>query len=562
MKRKMLAAFLAAAMAASWLTACGGNGNSGNVGSEGGSDSKTNVTDSGSSQEADGTGNAQILEQGAGTSVKPNTEKSDETLTVVLGGEPASLLVESTAGAMSTPIRMLIGDRLLDYDEETGEFTGELLESWEIVDEHHLRGFVRKGVKAFDGTEFNAHDIIYSLETAAELSPIFLASSLNVENCVAEDDYTVLFETTGTVTSTMGMMATGVNSMLDESSMEACGGIDGARTNPCWGVGKYKFVEWVPGQYVLLERNEDYWDDSYVGYYKNIKFTFVSDTATRIMSVLSGTADVAPDVALGSVIEYMDSDECDILTVEAGNASGLWVNCANDGPLSNLKVREAVRYAIDADALNMISTSGYAPREDFYILSSSKYYFDPTGGEGQVYDPEKAKSLLEEAGYGDGFELTLLGGTADEEILTAVQGMLSAVGITAHIEMPETSVMTSMGENGEYDLYFSAHSAALNYRTIDVFNSIEPESSAVGKYQGGPKLTDPALQELIDTAVEDLDEETAAKAVDDIVQYVWDNVCYIGVEGSLKAFVVEKGLTGARLDAGACVDLSGYYPVK
>ena len=122
--------------------------------------------------------------------------------------------------------------------------------------------------------------------------------------------------------------------------------------------------------------------------------------------------------------------------------------------------------------------------------------------------------------------------------------------------------MTSMGENGEYDLYFSAHSAALNYRTIDVFNSIEPESSAVGKYQGGPKLTDPALQELIDTAVEDLDEETAAKAVDDIVQYVWDNVCYFGVEGSLKAFVVEKGLTGARLDAGACVDLSGYYPVK
>lgn len=270
MKRRILAALLSAAMVTSLLAACGSD--SSNSGSSAAGSGQSAVTD-GAASEADqgdsggGLGNAQAA--------APNTEKSDETLTVVLGGEPASLLVESTAGAMSTPIRMLVGDRLLDYDKETGEFTGMLLESWEIVDENHLRGFVRKGVTAYDGTEFNAHDIIYSLQTAAELSPIFLASSLNVENCVAEDDYTVLFETSGTVTSTMGMMATGVNSMLDESSMEACGGVEGARTNPCWGVGKYKFVEWVPGHYVLLERNEDYWDDSYVGYYKNIKFTFL-----------------------------------------------------------------------------------------------------------------------------------------------------------------------------------------------------------------------------------------------------------------------------------------------
>ena len=550
MKRRILSVFLSVAMMASVLTACGGSSNGDSQTSSGTLQSETKSQDG-----------EKLLEGSAETTI-PNTEKSDETLTIVLGGEPASLLVESTAGAMSTPIRMLIGDRLLDYDQETGEFTGMLLESWEIVDDNHLRGFVRKGMKAYDGTEFNAHDIIYSLQTASELSPIFLVSSLNVEKCVAEDDYTVLFETKGTVTSTMGMMATGVNSMLDESSTEACGGIEGARTNPCWGVGKYKFTEWVPGQYVMLERNEDYWDDSYAGYYKNIKFTFVSDTATRTMSVLSGTADVAPDVALGSVIEYMDSEDCDILTAESGNASGLWVNCANDGPLSDVKVREAIRYAIDANALNMISTSGYGPREDFYILSSSKYFFDPTGGAGKSFDPEMAKSLLAEAGYGDGFELKLLGGTAEEEILTAIQGMLSTVGIKAHIEMPETSVMVSMGESGDYDLYYSAHSAALNYRTIDVFKSIEPDTSGQGMYQGGPKLKDPALQSLIDTAVKELDEEAAAKAVDDIVQYVWDNVCYIGVEGSLKAFVVKKGLTGARLDAGACVDLSGYHPAS
>ena len=176
---------------------------------------------------------------------------------------------------------------------------GRFWKPGEIVDENHLRGHVRKGMTAYDGSEFNAHDILLPLEKSAQLAPNFLTSSLVVENCKVEDDYTILFETSGTVVSTMGMMATGVNSMLDESSLEACGGEDGARTNPCWGVGKYKFVEWVPGQHVLLERNDDYWDDSYNAYYKNIKFTFVSDSATRVMSILSGTADMAPDVPSG-----------------------------------------------------------------------------------------------------------------------------------------------------------------------------------------------------------------------------------------------------------------------
>lgn len=553
MKRKLVAVVLTFVMAASLLVGCGGDAQK-----SGNEEQGSNEEQSGN--EAQNSGNESVIDnQGE---LEANEEKSDETLTIVLGGEPASLLVESTAGAMSTPIRMLMGDRLLDYDDETGEFVGAILESWEVVDENHLRGFVRKGMKAYDGTEYTAHDILYSLQTATELSPIFLVSSLNVDNCVVEDDYTILFETTGTVLSTMGMMATGVNSMLDESSVEAAGGIDSARTNPCWGVGKYKFVEWEPGQYILLERNEEYWDESYVGYYKYIKVTFVSDTATRIMSVLSGTADVAPDIALGSVIEYMDSDECDVLNVDSGNLYGLWVNCANDSPLKDVKVREAIRYAIDADALNMVATAGYASREDHYLLSTSPYYSDPTDGAGKVYDVEKAKTLLEEAGYGDGFELTLLGGAADEEVLTAIQGMLSAIGIDAKIDMPETSVMTGMGEAGEYDLYYSAHPGALKYRNLDTFKSIEPESSGNGTYQGGPKLQDPELQTLIDTAVESLDEEEAAIAVDDIVKYVWDNVCYIGVCANVKSFVVREGLVGAALDAGACIDLSKYHPAE
>lgn len=495
-----------------------------------------------------------------GSTAAANTTKTDETLTIVLPGEPDSLIVESTAGSNSTPVRMLIGDRLLDYNDATGEFTGVLLESWEIVDENHLRGHVRKGIKAPDETEFNANDILFSLKKAAELAPVFMVSSLVVDNCKVEDDYTILFETSGTVLSAMGMMATGVNSIYDESSFEACGGEAGARTNPLWGIGKYKFSEWVPGQYILLERNEDYWDSSYVGYYKNIKFTFVSDSATRVMSIMSGTANVAPNVALGSVVEYMDSSECDVIVLEGGQAAGLQLNCSGDGPLSDVKVREAIRCAINVDALNMVSSSGYANREDHYILTSSPYYFDPTGGAGITYDVEKAKGLLEEAGYGNGFEITLLGGAGEEELLTAIQSMLSEIGIKVEISMPDTSVMVSMGQSGDYDIFYGSHPAALKYRNIDVFKQLEPNTAGKGEYMGGPKLLDPELQKLIDSAVGDADETAAADSVNKIIQYVYDNVCYIGVNGSVTASVVTEGLTGVALDVGSCIDLSGIHP--
>lgn len=368
--------------------------------------------------------------------VGDNTEKSDETLRIVMAGEPASLMNEMTAGSFSTYVRSLFADRLLNYDEYTGEFGSYLVESWEQTDETHLRCTLHKGITAEDGTELHASDVIFTLNLGLELCPIFMPNDWNVPACVAEDDYTFVLELAEgkSMPGAMANLCLAINCIYDESSLEAAGGVEANRTSPHWGTGKYKFVEWVPGQYILLERNENYWDESYFGYYKYIRFTFVSDSATRLMSILSGDVDMAPNVALGQAVEFMGNADCQVIAIGKADESGIWLNCSNDNPVAqDVRVRQAIRMALNIDALNQVATSGLADREDFFIKQTSNYFTDPTNGAGVTYDVEGAKAFLAEAGYPDGFELNLLGGATDEEVLTAIQGMLLEIGIKVNI---------------------------------------------------------------------------------------------------------------------------------
>lgn len=553
---KRFIALLLAVLALASLAACGGTAAPADSGT-----ANTNPASTGTESQS-----SVVVQDSTDTEVaqvENNTEKSDETLRIVMAGEPASLMNEMTAGSYSTYVRSLFADRLLNYDESTGEFGPYLVESWEQIDETHLRCTLHKGITADDGTELHASDVIFSLNLGLELCPIFMPNDWNVPACVAEDDYTFVLELAEgkSMMGAMANMCLAINCIYDESSLEAAGGVEANRTNPHWGTGKYKFVEWVPGQYILLERNEDYWDESYVGYYKYIRFTFVSDSATRLMSILSNDADMAPNVALGQAVEFMGNDGCQVIAIGKADVAGFSVNCANDSPLAkDVRVRQAIRMALNIDALNQIATSGLGQREDFFIKSTSKYFTDPTGGAGVPYDVEGAKALLAEAGYPDGFELDLLGGATDEEVLTAVQGMLLEIGVKVNLIIQDTPVMLEDGQAGNYDLLYQSHPGALYYRGFDTFNILDPATAGAGKYAGGPKLTDPALTDLIVTAIGP-DEAAAVEAINTIQQMAYDEVWWIGVHSAINTDVAANGLTGFRLVLGT-YDFSQIRPAQ
>ncbi len=493
----------------------------------------------------------------AETPAANNQAKSDETLTVVIGGEPGGLLPSRTSGTNSSYIYSALCDRLSMLDTETGEVVPMLLESWEFVDDTHLRGILRRGITAYDGTELTAHDIMFTLELMAEQYPNTFAYYIDETATVVEDDYTIVFALKSPAPGLMTILAGQTFPIIDQSSFEACGGAEGANRQPLMGTGRYKFVEWVDGQYILLERNENYWDPDYCGYYKYIKFTFVSDAATRSMAVQSGDADVAADMNLGQISDLLENEKVEVVNLTGVGINAVMLNCGNDGPLSDIRVRQAIRYAIDPDVLNQVMTAGYGTRIDTFANPSSPYYSDPTGGAGFAgQDVEKAKALLAEAGYANGLELYGLSMNANAEVMTALQGMLAQVNINMSVNTPDTAVVIQMSEAGDYDIMIHSHDSWISGRTYNAIWQIDPDAAVLG----GPKFKDADFAELVDLFAETLDEDKAKTAAAEIEQYLYDECAYVNISSQVSSYLVKKGISGAHLfPSSSIVDVTDLY---
>jgi len=494
-----------------------------------------------------------------------NEVKSDETLTVVLAGEASTLIGESGSNNQTTHITELLMDTLVQFDTVTGELLPGLMESWEWLDPQTLRAHLRHGVICYDGTEFIAEDVMFSIQKSAEWSSRGYGVYFDIPACVIEDDHTLLLKFVQTDPGLLEALSLENAGMLDKSSFEANGGDEGNRTKPLYGTGPYRFVEWVPGQYILLERNENYWNTEYVAYYKFIKFTFVSDTATRIMAVQSGDADVALDVGLGQAIELRGSPTADLYALDAEQCVGIWMNVGNpDSPLNDIRVREAIRLAIDVEAVNKVFTGGIASIQYHTVKTVSRYYTDPTDGVGypQV-DLERAQALLAEAGYpGGGFTLRAPIQAEHEDLITAVQAMLSQIGINVEITIPDTGTLVTALISGDYDLCVARHESYSYFRSHSQFYVYEPNMN--DSYLTGPKVRDPEmaaeLQGYIDTAYSTLDEEVAAEAMANIQKFIYDNCLYVGICSDICSGVCRPDLVGFRVYPHEHVDLRFVHP--
>ncbi len=149
--------------------------------------------------------------------------------------------------------------------------------------------------------------------------------------------------------------------IASEDEVNAAGGLEGVAKNPLAGSGKYKFKEWVSGQYILFERNEDYWDDNYVGYFKEIKLTFTADAAAREMAVESGDAQVAYDMPVVQAATYVGNANVNVVVYSFGQNTRLWFNMGEKGQecLKDEKVRKAIELALDYDAISAVGTAGF-----------------------------------------------------------------------------------------------------------------------------------------------------------------------------------------------------------
>ena len=274
-----------------------------------------------------------------------------------------------------------------------GEFIPAIAESWTISDDGLTYTFpLREGVKFHNGNEVTADDVLYSFETCAATSvqDAMVAALSNVSEVTANGN---------TVTVTLKEASPAFLSYVSSVFIVPADYADQA-SSPV-GTGPFRFVSRSVQDNVVLEKFADYWGEP--AYLDKVTVKIYEDTNAKMTALGAGTLDLAIHMTADQISSV---DEAEYKTVEGtmNLAVGMYLNHAYE-PLSNEQVRQAMNYAVDCQEILDMTSDGHGTLIGTSMYPAFGKYFDPSLAEVYSPDLEKAKELMAEAGYANGFDL-------------------------------------------------------------------------------------------------------------------------------------------------------------
>ncbi len=433
-------------------------------------------------------------------------------------------------------------DALLRWDKD-GNLSPGVADEWTL--EGNTWTFkIHEGIKFHNGDPLTAYDVKFSLDRFSDMSQatnpwsFYLSKAYNQVETRVVDDYTFQFVQDHPEPSQIIVFAW--LRILPKDYYEEVG-MDEFRAHPI-GSGPWKFVELVSETSITFEANTEYWLPEEIPHFQYYTELQVPELATRIAMLKTGEVDM---------VAYPDRDQIDALKADGftafkigvpGTASlalqGSWYSQEQAGPITDIRVRKALSYAIDRQELCDTLFAGYAtPGGQFYMYPGSYGWSDALGPD--PYDPELAMNLLEQAGYPDAFDdptITCyttstagLGGGPD--IFLLLMSYWQDVGLQVELRIVDATIFSAYIFNGfqrftgdeenigwigmwNYDAFFnSTYHAANMYCSWGIHNA----------------GNDPTADELYLKAAGEMDPNLAAQYFNDFEVYAKSMYVNIGV---------------------------------
>jgi peptide/nickel transport system substrate-binding protein len=428
-------------------------------------------------------------------------------------------------------------DCLIYRDPVSMEIKPALATSWQQVDPTTIDFTLRQGVKFQNGDPFTADDVVYTINSIIHdkrvAIPAYYTSFAGAEKL---DDFKVRIKLTGVSPAVMEYLAM-VTPILPKAYREKAGP-DGFSHAPI-GTGPYKITKVDGTTEIDMERYEDYYAGSPKGRpaIRYIRIHEVPDATTEMTELLGGRADWiwgynADQFANIKKVPTLEALRFAIMRVTFMTIDGAGRSGA-DNPLTKVKVRQAVISAIDRATMAKQLIQGDAQVIDTPCYPS-QFGCDVSAAVKYPYDPAKAKQLLTEAGYPNGFDTDLISYNAPQ-INAALQNYLKAVGINLRIQQLQIGAAIQKAEAGEAPLYSGSWGS----------NSVNDVSAFMPYFLGGgldDYARDPDVQGLLNKAGTVNDPEMRRQAYSEAIRLATERVDFVPLFGQVRYVAFSKQL--------------------
>ena len=452
-----------------------------------------------------------------GMAAAPALAREPSTVVLAQGIDPLSLDPAQDTTVSSISVMNNIFDTLI-FRGPNGLEPGLAL-SWDYKDPLTLVLHLREGVKFHDGTPFTAEDVVFTLKRYSDPEkqyPVLAQVKGFYTDVTAVDDHTVEIKTDRPMATLPLMLARLM--ILPKKVVEEKG--DTAFAQSPVGTGPYKFVEWRKNEQIVLEAFPEHWRGK-----ANVDRFIVKpipEDYSRFASLQSGDVDIAANLPADRVKEVEADPNLKVAAARSVRNFSVAMNIRNK-PFDDVRVRQALNYAVDIPAIIDAIFDGQA-YQNGTVCTGVSFGYDQNI-KPYPHDPEKARQLLVEAGYPDGFTTDLWGPVGrypmDKEVQEAIAGQLAEVGINVVHQQPEWQLYVRKYLTGEVE---TMGYLGVGNPTLDCDYSL---GQRVDGARGGRYFPSKEVDALIKDEQSELDPVKRAAIFSKIQQIMHDQAAWI-----------------------------------
>ncbi|SDJ03950.1 glutathione ABC transporter substrate-binding protein [Natribacillus halophilus] len=500
-------------------------------------------------QEGEEDAGADDAEENGAEEDEDEDEEGDEAtseggdMVLAMGSDAVDLDPHGSNDTSSTHIRSNLYDKLVDYDENM-ELEPDLAEDYEQIDDNTWEFNLKEDVTFHDGEPFDADDVVATLERV--IDPDFASEKAflyeMIEEIEAVDEHTVQITTEYPFAPLDAHLAHDGGGMMSAAAIEEDENDERNLDTEPVGTGPFELENWDQGNEVVLTRNDDYHGGEIA--LDSATYTVVDEQLTRIGMLENNEAHVADDIEPSQMDQLEEMEGVDVSSVESLRLDYVGMNNEEE-PFDDPDVRRAINMAVDKETIIEGVYEGYG-EEAIGALNPLVFGYSEDI-EPVDYDVDEAESLMDDAGYEDGFETTLLVEDVDQvnlQIAEILQQQLAEIGVDMSIEQQEWGALLDATAEGSYEMVmlgWTTVTGDADYAMYPLFHSDSHGAPGNRTFYDNEEV-----DELLDAGRETADDDERIEIYSEAQQIINDEATVVplvhddfraGVHESVEGFI-------------------------